>query len=374
MAVGKAIATTAALLLLSASAWGAPETSWLQVPRERPLTRWLPGESKPEPMSSPTALSSNVAAPTTPSAGLFSALPPLKLLSTTPTAPAAPTTAPAPSALPVAPTVSVRSYLGRQDGRFHLGEKIHLIVELSWVGEAGDVLPDAPEEPTLMNLAKRGMIQSSRMVPRGDGHAVVMTYLYELEAAAEGAAAIEPIEIRYRLRGGADRLHLTTDRHTLTILARRRPWGKIIGWTLGALGVAGALAGAGLAIARHVKRAREAAKVPPPPSPFEQMAAELDGVRKMFTQGAVKDGYDAVERFIRKALGLFLKSDFRHPTISELTERLAHETLDERLRDRAASILDRCMQVKFAGYTPTVADQEQVIADCRVFLEEMRER
>ncbi len=374
MPAPKVIAMIAALAVMCGSALASPAASWPQVPRKRPLTRWLPGETKPEP-SSPTALSSN-AAPATPSAGLFPTLPALKLLPTTPTASSEPTSAPvvAPPASSVAPTVSVRSRLERDNGQFHLGEKIRLIVELSWVGEPGDVLPESPEEPALMNLTKRGMIQSSRMVPQSAGHAVVMTYLYELEPAAEGAAAIEPIEIRYRLRGSTDRLHLTTDRHTLTILPRRKPWGKIIGWTAAVLAAAGILAAGGMAIARRVKRAREAARVPPPPSPFEQMSAELDGVRKMFTQGVVKDGYDAIERFVRKALGLFLKSDFRHPTITELTERLAHESLDERLRDRAASILDRCMQVKFAGYTPTVADQEQVIADCRTFLEAMKEK
>jgi len=326
---------------------------------DRPITKWLPGERKPEPTSS--------------------ALPSLGLTLTTPSVsilPSLATTGPAivPPAPSVAPTVSVRSRLEPDQRRFHLGGEIALFVELSWVGDAGDVAPEAPEEPTLMNLTKKGMVQSSRILPQGSPQTVVVTYHYILEPTAEGAASIEPIQIPYRLRGGSDLLRFTSDRFALTILPRRWPWGKILFGAFATVVVLGIATAAAMATAARIRRAREAAKVPPPPSPLEQMKAELGGIRRLFTEGAAKDAYDSVERFIRKALGLRLGGDLRYATISELGERLANETLDSAVRDRAASILDRCAQVKFAGYVPTVADQDQTIADCRLLLDDLEKK
>ena len=331
---------------LSAAAPAFPSGS------SRLYTKWLPGESKPDP-TSPTALLRN-AAPTTPSAGLFSSLP---------------TTAPAPAL--VAPTVRVRSFLDPDKRRFHLDEPVHLLVDLTWSGDVADLLPEAPEEPTLINLSKKAMVLSSRVLPQSGSQKVLVTYHYELTPAAEGAASVEPIEIRYRLRGGGDVLHLTTDRFALTILPRRWPWNEILMGTLGLLAVLGGGTAAGMGMAARARRLRKAANVPPPPSPFDLMKADLNQVRRLLTEGVVKDAYDAVERFVRKALGERLGGDLRHVTISELAERLANEELDAAVRDQATAILDRCAQVKFAGYVPTVADQDQILADCRLLLEDL---
>jgi hypothetical protein len=168
-------------------------------------------------------------------------------------------------------------------------------------------------------------------------------------------------------------LKLTADRFALTILPRRWPWGKTFIGVIVGLAVAGGIAVATMGVVARVRRKRQAANVPPPPSPLERMAAEIDQIRRLFREGVAKDAYDAVERFVRKALGLRLGGDLRHATITELSERLANEeTLDSAVRDRAASILDRCAQVKFAGYVPTVADQEQVGADCRLLLDDLK--
>jgi len=288
--------------------------------------------------------------------------------------PSFPTSGPvvAPSAPSVAPNVTVRSRLEPDSRRFHLGEPIHLFVELSWTGDAGDVQPEAAEEPVLMNLAKKGMVQSSQVVAQDVAHTVVVTYHYILEPTAEGAASIEPIQVNYRFREGSETLRLTSDRFALTILPRRWPWRKILLGTLATLTVLGAGTAGTIAAVARARRAREAAKVPPPPSPFELMKADLDAIRKVLREGVAKDGYDSVERFVRKVLALRSGSDLRSATISELSDRLANEeALDSTVRDRAASILDRCAQVKFAGYVPTVADQDQVLADCRLLLDEI---
>jgi len=355
------LVAVAAMGLLVGLAAAPPATSAPLATDDRPITKWMAGERKPEPTS-----------PTYP-------LPPLGLLLTTPSAstmPSSPTIGPAP-ALPaplVAPTISVGSRVVPEDRRVHLGDSISLFVELSWVGEAGDVAPEAPEEPTLMNLMKKGMVQSSRIVPQDSGETVVVTYHYVLEPTAEGAASIEPIQIPYRLRGGGDVLRFTSDRFALTILPRRWPWKKILFGALATLAVIGLGTAATMGVVARVRRAREAAKVPPPPSPFQQMKAELDAIRRLFTNGIAKDAYDGVERFVRKALGLRLGGDLRYVTISELNERLGNETLDSAVRDRAASILDRCAQVKFAGYVPTVADQDQIVADCRLLLDDIEKK
>ena len=333
---------------------------------QRLYTKWLPGESKPDP-TSPTA-SPLAALPTTPSAGLFSgagrATAPITGATTEPKGAAVPAVA--------AATVSVRSFLDPDRRRFHLDEPVHLFVELTWTGDVGDVAPDAPEEPTLMNLSKKAMVQSSRVLPQSGGHKAAVTYHYELMPTAEGAAAIEPIEIRYRLRGSSDLLHLTTDRFALTILPRRRPWRTIILGALGAAAVLGLVTAAGMGLAARARRLREAARVPPPPSPLQLVWAEVDQVRRLFTDGATKDAYDVVERLVRKALSERLSSDLRHVTIAELSERLAgEESLESAVRDWAAGILDRCGQVKFASYVPTVADQDRVLADVRLLLEAM---
>lgn len=350
-----ALTVTATILLAGFSltppaALSAPATD------PKPITKWFPGEQKPDVSSS--------------------TLPPLGLFPTTPSVglrPSAPTSAPVAAA--VAATVSVRSHLDPDKRRFHLDEPIHLFVELSWVGEAGDVVPDAPEEPPLMNLSKKAMIQSARVVPQSGRETVVVTYHYVLEPTAEGAGAIEPIRIRYRLRGGgSEPLQLTSDRYALTILPRRWPWGKILLGGVAVVAVAGAIAGVTVALVARARRKREAAKVAPPPSPFDLMRADLDQIRRLFTEGVARGAYDRVERFVRKALGQRLGGELRFATISELSERLANEPLDSAIRDRAISILDRCAQVKFAGYVPTVADQDQIVADCRLFLDDLEKQ
>ena len=345
-----------AIILLAGLATTPPAAPIRQNADDQPLTKWLPGERKPG--ATTATLLPLGAILTTPSASAFQPSPTSTTL--------------APSV--VAPTVSVRSRLERDRRRVHLDEAINLFVELSWVGDAGDVMPEAPEEPTLMNLAKKGMVQSSRIVPQGAMQTVVVTYHYILQPTAEGAASIEPIEIRYRLRGGGDVLRLTTDRFALTILPRRWPWMKIFVGAVTGLAVVGAGVATGMGMAARARRKREAAKVPPPPPLFEQMRAVLDQVRRLFREGVAKDAYDGIERFVRKTLGLRLGGDLRHVTISELGERLANETLDSAVRDRALSILDRCGQVKFAGYVPTVADQDQIVADCRLLLDEIESK
>ena len=321
----------------------------------KPITKWFSDEQKPD--GGTSALLPLGFLPTTPSVGLSQSAP-----------------ASAPLAAAVAATVSVRSRLDPDKRQFHLDEPIHLFVELSWAGEAGDVIPDAPEEPTLMNLAKKAMIQWAHVVPQSGRQTVVVTYHYVLEPAAEGAASIEPIPIRYRLRGPGEPLQLTSDRYALTILPRRRPWGTILAGTVAALAVAGGIAAAAGGLMRRARRRREAANAPPPPSPFDRMRGDVDQIRRLFTEGVAKEAYDRVERFVRKALGQRLGGDLRFATIGELSERLANESLDAAVRDRAVSILDRCGQVKFAGYVPTVADQDQIAADCRLLLDDLEKQ
>jgi len=299
--------------------------------------------------SSPTLLSS-VFSPTTPSAAT----------ATSPSLPAATT------------TVSVRARLEPDKRRFHLDEIINLYVELSWIGGAGDVVPETPDEPTLMNLAKKDMSLSSRILPGATPQKVVVTYHYLLEPIAEGAASIEPIEIPYRLKGESEVLHLSTGRFALTILPRRWPWKRIaVGVIAAVLLIGGGVAGARAFAARR-KRLREEAEAARPPSPFELMRGEVEAIRKLFTEGATKQAYDAVERLVRRALGEQLGEDLRAATTSELTERLGRsDSLDGPIRDRAASILDRCAEVKFAGYSPTVADQDRILADCSLLLDDL---
>jgi len=271
----------------------------------------------------------------------------------------------------VAPTVAVRSRLDPDERRFHLGAPIHLFVELSWQGDAGDVVPEAPEEPILTNIAKKGIVHSSQIMSAGETHRVAYTYDYVLEPTAEGPASIEPIQVRYRLRDGSDTLRLTTDRFALTILPRRWPWKKILLWFAGAVATVGVTGVFVLGLVAHVRRRRKAAKVPPPPSPFEQMRGDLERIQRLFTEGVARDACDVAERLVRKALGRKVGAELGYATISELSERLGNEALDPVVCDRAASILDRCSQVKFAGYAPTVADQNQILADCRLLLDDL---
>ena len=355
------LSATAIVVLAGLATTAPPAAPGRAVSDDQPLTKWLPGERKPN-VSSPTLFRLGPT-PTTPSLGV---------------GPSSPTTGSArsmsgPAATVVAPTVTVRSRLQPDKRRFHLGEPIHLYVDLAWEGNAGDVTPEAPEQPTLINLAKKAMVQTSWVAPQGGGgHTAVVTYHYVLEPNAEGAASIEPIEIRYRLRGEGDVLKLTSDRYALTILPRRWPWKKIALGSLAAVGALCAGVAGGTVLASRARRKREAAKQAPPPLPLEAVGAEIDHIRRLFREGVAKDGHDAAERFVRKALELRLGGDLRHATISELAERLANETLESAVRDRAASILDRCAQVKFAGYVPTVADQDQVVADCRLLLDDLK--
>lgn len=329
---------------------------------EPPPTKWFPGESK-EALTTPTVVSSGLGSTTTPL--LFTPSAPSGFLPTTPSEIASPP-------IPVHPIeVSVSSRLEPDKRRFHLGEDINLYIDLTWVGEAGDVQPEPPEELILRHLEKKSMVLKDWIQPDVGSQKVVRTYRYLLTPTEEGAGAIEPIEIPYRVRGGGDLLRQTTDRFALEILPRRWPWGKIALGALAALAVVGGGGAAAMGLAARRRRAREAALIPAAPSPFEQMRGHLEAIHRSFTEGAAKDGFDAVERFVRRALGERLDGDFRHATIDELGERLADGSLGAAARDRATSILDRCGRVKFAGYVPTVADQDQVVADCRLLLDDL---
>jgi hypothetical protein len=332
--------------------------SALHVPSsDEPITKWVQRRQSPE--------------PTTPTAGPL-VIPGTPTMPLAPGRAATPSTRTAPEFLEAPPTVSVRSYVRSEKRRFHSGEEIHFFVELSWVGAAGDILPEAPEEPTLMNLTReKPMVQVTRILPEGARQTVVVTYHYVFDPVAEGAASVEPIEIPYRLRGETEVLALTTDRFALEILPRPWPWGKIV---LGVVILGGAFLAAAVLAVVMVKASaskKAAAAQPQPPSPYTLMREDIDGIQRLFNDGSVRDGYDAVERLVRKALRERIGEDLRHVTINEFTRRIEGASLAAEVSDRAASILDRCAEVKFAGYAPTVADQNQIVADCRLLLDNL---
>lgn len=342
---GKRFLTQTTGLIVALAAWVfAPPAPALNVGGEGPpVMKWLQGETRPS--SSPAKAGD---------------------LTTTPSLVAAPRTA-------AAPKVSVTSRLGANRLEYHVGEDIELLIELSWDGAVDEVVPESPDEPILNNLAKKpgGLTQSNVVQPDASPQRVVVTYHYVLEPIKEGPASIEPVTVFYRVKGATDRLQLTTDRYSLQISARPFPWGKVVGGVLACAAVFVAVSALVIGGRARARRAREAAVAARPPSLFEVLREQLDGIRGQFRDGAIREGYDAVDGFVRSAVGGRLGAELHAVTIDELMTRLEGSNMNPAIRDRAVSILDRCGQVKFAGYSPTVADQDQVIADCRLLLDDL---
>jgi hypothetical protein len=263
--------------------------------------------------------------------------------------------------------IKAESFVKQDTRELHLNNPIDYIVRVSWQGRLGDVMVESPDAPELTNLRSTYVIPSNRTSP--ETGAALAEFNYILEPTAKGDASIGPVSIRYRIRSSGEEGTLKTSRLDLHVLGARVAWGKIIGRSAALLVLVGA-GFAGIFLGRNLLRRRApGAMVEPPVSPYERIFGEIDSMKMMLVEEELKDFYDKVFELVRGALAQRSGSSFQKYTAQELAEYLAQDHLPEHSRNKALSILERCNTVRFGGYLPTYAENEEILKDLKAFVE-----
>ncbi len=114
------------------------------------------------------------------------------------------------------------------------------------------------------------------------------------------------------------------------------------------------------------RRARPKVLPPPPPPRHPALVATeaLDAIASgdLLARGLTKDYYDAISDIVRRYLGGMRGFDAIEMTSDELLARLRGDPLPGVTQVEVARLLSECDLVKFANYTPTHEECDEVLA------------
>jgi hypothetical protein len=264
--------------------------------------------------------------------------------------------------------IAARSYIKQDVEDIHLKDQLDYVVEVSWEGRLGDVAVEGPGELELIGLREVYQIPSNRTNP--EENSAIAEFNYILEPLEKGEAAIGSVRVKYRVRSTGEEGVLRTGGIDLNVLGARVNWAKIIssyGMVFGLL-----VLGFGCVIlVRKFFRRREPVGVEEKEETLcEKMRKEVDLVKVMLVEGDIREFYDRVFELARGAISVGGGGNSLRKKTSEEVRRYVEESeMEERVRGKAMTILERCDAVRYGGYVPTYGENEEILKDLTTFID-----
>lgn len=249
----------------------------------------------------------------------------------------------------------------------HKGDEVECIVRISWQGDLYAIIAEPPETFSLEGLSIKNIIPTFKSSPE-TGRAS-SEFHYILTAKDSGNAAIGPITIPFRFSDSNKKNVLKTSLITFNILPERKNWTKIIGIPLGIiiLIIVSFVGGNYIRKIRLQAKERERA-IANQPTPKECLLSELEAQKVVLIEGDIKTFYDNCFKLIRGFISLTCGDSTMKMTGAELSEFLEQSDINANMRDKALNLLNKCEGVRFGGYFPTPAENDDIIKDIRVLI------
>jgi len=246
----------------------------------------------------------------------------------------------------------------------HKDDIIKLIVRLSWKGDPFAIKVEPPESFSLEGLSIEKMSPSFRTSPETER--TINEFHYYLRAKERGSAAVGPITIPFMFQDSGEKNQLRTSSLSLEILSPRKNWVKILGLPIAGIALLAVFFYLVFNIKkkRREKRERELA-ASKEPTPEERLLSELDAQKLTLIEGDIKTFYDNCYKLTCGFISLSSGDNVRRMTAMEIMERLEKIEYDPELRDKVVNIINRCEKVRYGGYFPTPAENEDLIRDVK---------
>lgn len=259
---------------------------------------------------------------------------------------------------------------GQKDGKtfeIHKGETCVLIVRISWEGDPYSIIAEPPETFPLEGLSIENIAPVFKSSP--ETNRASAEFHYTLKATEPGKGVIGPVAIPFVFNDSSEKNQLKTSSLSLQILPPRKNWFKIIGLPLASILV---IVSATIAVIKILTARKEArlAKLnaPKEPTPLERLLSELDAQKLVLIEGDMKTFYDNCFKLIRGFISLSHNGHTTKMTAMELMDYLEANEQNSDLRDKTLNLLNKCEGIRFGGYFPSPAENEQMIKDIHELL------